>query len=99
MHCTIALRNIATGALVGRLTVPDWDPNNDEDLKRDLVAETFGACNLAMSTGIQAADGSCGLFHWGPLTGLWEWLDFGEEPVDRDEKWATSVLHAIQADQ
>lgn len=99
MKCRIALRNIATGRLVGVIDVPDWDPDNPKDGERDLVAEAFGAQALTMVPLQQAADGSCGTFGWGPLIGLWEWLDFGEEPVERDDKWATEVYHAILEDQ
>jgi hypothetical protein len=100
MICRIALRNIATGALCGCLPVPDFDPDSDADMQRDLVAETFAAYDGGHAKPFQrAADGSCGTFTYGPLVGLWEWLDFGEEPVQRDGRWATSVYRGILEDQ
>jgi hypothetical protein len=97
-HCHVALRNIGTGALIGVLEVPTWDPNNDADLSRDLIAETFAASLLTIKPDKSAADNSCGTFVVGPLIGLWEWLDFGEQPVSRNEAWATRVYTAVLED-
>lgn len=98
-HCHIALRNIATGALIGVLQVPTWSPDDPEDETRDLVTETFDADPNGMKPFQRAADWSCGTFTWGPLMGLWEWLDFGEQPAPRNDAWATDVYHAILADE
>lgn len=99
-HCHVALRNIGTGALIGVLEVPTWDPNNEADcIDRDLIAETFAASLLSMKPDMRSTDHSCGTFVVGPLIGLWEWLDFGEQPVTRNEMWASEVYTGILEDQ
>lgn len=100
LKCHIAMRNLYTGALIGCIPVPAWDPCSDdpEETSRDLVTETFDAAypNDPVRPFGRADDGSCGTFTMGPLIGLWEWLDFGEEPVERDQKWATWAYRQVQ---
>jgi hypothetical protein len=110
-HCHIALRNIFTGALIGVMQVPNWSPDDPEDETRDLVTKTFDAAKIpnGMKPFRRAADWSWGTFTWGPLMGLWEWLDFGEQPAQwldfgeqpapRNDAWAKDVHQAILADE
>lgn len=101
MQCNIAMRNLCTGALMGCLPVPEWDPGNDADLDRDLVLEAFVAAypDHEIRPHQRASDNTCGTFTMGPLMGLWEWLDFGEEPVERDAAWASAIYRAVVSDQ
>ncbi len=86
-HCSIALRNLE-GKLIGTIDVPDFDL--DRAIDRDLPMEAFVAAypNHLVRPYKEAEDGSCGLYTAGPLVGVWEWLDFGEEPVD---SWASDA--------
>ena len=101
MNCNIAMRNICTGVLMGCLPVPSFDPDAANHLDRDLVLEAFAAAypDHPIRPDKQADDGSCGTFTMGPLMGLWEWLDFDEEPVERGPGWAANAYRVIMADQ
>lgn len=96
--CQIALRNLQ-GGFIGCIPVPSWNPNDPEDETRDLVTEAFDAYNAGAKPFQRAADWSCGTFTMGPLLGLWEWLDFGEEPGDWSPAMADATYKGILEDQ
>lgn len=95
--CYLALRNLTPGTLIGLIPVPRWDPSDPEDESRDLVGEAFDLAypDHPIRPHGRADDGSCGTFTAGPMTGTWEWLDFGEQPVERGEDWARHVLQSL----
>lgn len=94
MRCHIALYNLQ-GSFIGVLEAPDFDPCSDDpaEAARDLPAETFAnAYGGLVVPERRADDGSCGTFTMGPLTGVWEWLDFGDMPTGN---WTQEQVHHV----
>ena len=87
MQAHIAVRNLQ-GALITTLV-----HNLDTDDCEAATKQTLQSMNLEL--GLPADDWSCGTFHWGPLTGVWEVLQPGEEPENRDDEWASYVVRSV----